>query len=152
MIFCRNFSSHSTKKIHRDTLLFFRKFLVSKTLMDKRGGRRITIFSQKCFVSQCRKISYRNLSVFHSSGYPKISGIRRVGHDNLSKNFCLTVPKKIGEESFRVSFKFGYRKILCIRGVYHDTLSEIFCLTVPRKIVQESFSVSLIRVSKNVRH
>ena len=38
MIFCRKFSSLSTKKIHRDTLLFFRKFLVSKKLMDRRGG------------------------------------------------------------------------------------------------------------------
>ena len=96
MIFCRKFSSHSTKKIHRDTLLFFRKFLVSKKLMDKRGGGgSITIFSQKCFVSQCRKKSYRNLSVFHSFGYPKILGIREVGHDILSKTFCLTVPKKI---------------------------------------------------------
>ena len=38
MIFCRNFPSHSAKKIHRDTLLFFRNFLVSKKLVDERGG------------------------------------------------------------------------------------------------------------------
>ena len=38
MIFCRNFLSHSTKKFHRDTILCFRNFLVSKKLMDKMGG------------------------------------------------------------------------------------------------------------------
>ena len=38
MIFCRNFLSHSTKTFHRDTLLCFRNFLVSKKLMDEMGG------------------------------------------------------------------------------------------------------------------
>ena len=90
--------------------------------------------------------------MFHSFGYPKISGIRGVGQDILSKTFCLTVPKKIGEESFRVSFNFGYRKSLCIRGVYHDILSKIFCRTVPTKIVQESFGVSLFSGSEKILH
>ena len=38
MIFCRNFLSHSTKTFHRDTLLCFRFFLVSKKLIDEMGG------------------------------------------------------------------------------------------------------------------
>ena len=76
--------------------------------------------------------------MFHSFGYPKILGIREVGHDILSKTFCLTVPKKIGEESFRVLFNFGYRKNLCRRGVCLDILSKSFCRTVPKKNVEES--------------
>ena len=54
-----------TKKNSRGTILCFKNCLISKKLMDKRGGGSITIFSQKCFVSQCRKKSYRNPSVFH---------------------------------------------------------------------------------------
>ena len=39
-------------------LFCFTKFLVSKKIMEKRGeGGSITIFCQKLFVSQCRKIS-----------------------------------------------------------------------------------------------
>ena len=50
--------------------------------------------------------------MFHRFGCRKNLGIRRVGHDFMSKTFCLTVPKKIIEESFRVSFNFVYRKNL----------------------------------------
>ena len=64
MIFVGIFLSHSTKKILRGTLLCFTKFLVSKQLMDKRGGG-ITILRQKCIVSKCRKKLYKNPSVFH---------------------------------------------------------------------------------------
>ena len=53
-----------TKKNSRGTSLCFKTFLVSKLLMDKRGRGSFAIFSQKCFVSQCRKKSYRNPSVF----------------------------------------------------------------------------------------
>ena len=54
-----------TKKNSRGTILCFKNFLVSKQLMDKRGRGSITIFSQICFVSQCRKKFYMNLLVFH---------------------------------------------------------------------------------------
>ena len=55
----------------------------------------IMIFCRKFSVSQCREKSYRNLPVFLSFGYPKMLGIRGVGHDILSKIFCLTVPEKL---------------------------------------------------------
>ena len=84
--------------------------------MDKRGAGSITLFSQKCFVSQCLKKSYRNLSVFHSSGYPKISGIRGVGHDLLSKNLCLTVPEKIVEGIFQCFTHPGIQKFEALEG------------------------------------
>ena len=52
--------------------------------------------------------------------------IRKLGgvdyHELPSEMFCLTVPKKIVQESFSVSFNFGYRKNLGIRGVGHEVL------------------------------
>ena len=38
-------------------MLCFLKFTVKKKFMDKRGGRRIKIFSWKSFVSKCGKTS-----------------------------------------------------------------------------------------------
>ena len=62
--------SHSTEKLRRGTFLCFTKSLVSENFMDKRGGggedgRSITTICQIFFVSQYRKISERNFSVFH---------------------------------------------------------------------------------------
>ena len=51
---------HSTEKLCWGTLLCFTKFLVSKNLMDKRGGEdggSITIFGHNFFLSQCQKFS-----------------------------------------------------------------------------------------------
>ena len=56
------FLSHSAQKFRKGFLLVLRKFLVSKSFMDEKGG--ITIFRLKIFVSQCRKTSYRNPLVF----------------------------------------------------------------------------------------
>ena len=74
------------------------------------------IFVELFLCHRAAKISYRNLSVFHSFGYPKILGIKGVGHDILSITFCLTVPKKIEEQSFRVSFNFGFGKKFMHKG------------------------------------
>ena len=56
-VFCRNFfvSQDRNEKRCKGTLLFSRKFLVSKNFLDQRGH--ITIFSRNFYVSQCRKIS-----------------------------------------------------------------------------------------------
>ena len=67
-------------------------------------------------------------------------------HELPSEVFCLTVPKKIVQESFSVSFDFGHRNNLCITGLCHDIFPETLCLTVPKKIVRESLGVSLISV------
>ena len=66
------FLSHSTETSRRGTSLCFRKFLVSKNFMDKRGeGGSITIFRRKV-VSNYRKTSWGNPSVFQ-----KNSGIEK---------------------------------------------------------------------------
>ena len=49
--FRQNFLVSQCRKIFRATLLCFTKFLLSKKLMDKRGGGSITIFCQNFFVS-----------------------------------------------------------------------------------------------------
>ena len=67
-------------------------------------------------------------------------------HELPSKMFCLTVLKKIVQESFSVSFDFGHRNNLCITGLCHDIFPETLCLTVTKKIVRESLGVSLISI------
>ena len=64
-----NFSSHSTGKLRRGTILCFRNFLVSNKLMDKRGGT-VKIFYRKFFVAQCRKTCKRNQSVLCFRSFP----------------------------------------------------------------------------------
>ena len=54
--FLSNFLSHSTEKFRRATLLCFKKFLVSKNVMDKRRWG-VSHFLIKTFVSQYRKSS-----------------------------------------------------------------------------------------------
>ena len=72
------------------------------------------IFCRKFFFSQCRKTSQGNPSEFQKvSGFEMKLCIRKLGwveyHELPSQVFCLRVPKKTVEESFRVSFNFGYR-------------------------------------------
>ena len=90
--------SHSAGKNCRGNLLGFHLILRIEKIYALEGY--IMIFCREFSVSQCREKSYRNLPVFHSFGYPKMLGIRGVGHDILSKNLCLTVPEKIVEGIF----------------------------------------------------
>ena len=50
-IFVEILLSHSTNKVRKGTLLSFTKPLVSKNLINGRGGG-VTIFRQNCFSSQ----------------------------------------------------------------------------------------------------
>ena len=88
--------------------------------MQKRG---ITNFRSKFFLSQCRKISLGNTSV-----YQKISGGEKFyaseGYVTISC-FRLTVPKKFVWEHFGVSEIFGERKTLCIREGVSSFFIEI---------------------------
>ena len=56
--FWRNFLSLTIEKLRRGALLCFTKFLVSKKIMEEKGGRNVggvSRFSVKIFLSQCRK-------------------------------------------------------------------------------------------------
>ena len=110
-----NFLSHSTKKIHRRTLLCFRKLMRSKNFIHKRGYHD---FLSKFFCLKVPKnFVEKPFGVSENFGYGKILCIRRGYHDFLSKFFCLKVPKNFVGEPFSASENFGYRKILC-KGAY----------------------------------
>ena len=79
------FLSQSTKKILTGTLLCFRILLVSKKLMDKKGGWNITIFCQKRFVSQCQKNVQESFIVSLILVCKDFFCIRGVGHDFCRK-------------------------------------------------------------------
>ena len=69
-------------------------------------------------------------------------------HDFPLKNFCLTVTKKLVEETFCVSEKFRHPKMLGIReGGIHVSPSKLFCLTVPKNIVGEAFCYVFPKIS-----
>ena len=95
-------SQDRNEKLCKGTLLFSEKFLVSKKFMDKRGH--ITIFSRNFYVSQSRKFSWGNPTVFEKiSGSKKFHGWKGGYHVFPSKIFGLTVPKNFVKEPVSVS-------------------------------------------------
>ena len=69
-----NFSSHSTGKLRRGTILCFRNFLVSKKLMDKRGG------DCQDFLSEilCRTVPKFFIAEPFCAGFQKNSGSDKI--------------------------------------------------------------------------
>ena len=107
------------------------------------GG--ITLLRRKLCVTQYRKISLGNTSVYQKiSGIKKFQASERGYHVFPSKTLCHTVPKNFVAEHFGVSENFVYQKILCISevGGYHVTPSKTLCHTVPKNFVGEHFGVS----------
>ena len=102
------FMSHSAENFRKRILLFLRKFLVSKSFMDEKGG--ITFFRRKVLVSQCRKISWASLQCLRKFGVSKNFMHDRGYHKCPSKMFCLTVPKNFVNEPFKVSLISGIKK------------------------------------------
>ena len=141
---------HSTEKLCWGTLLCFTKFLVSKSLMDKRGGggrREYHDFRSQLFSLTVPKVlAGEPFSVSLISGMEKFYAYEGNFTIFYRKFFRLTVPKIFLREPFHVSQKFWYRKVLWIReeGGSITIFRQNFCLTVPRIFVGEPFSVSLI--------
>ena len=145
--------SYSAENFRRKILLFLRKFLVSKSFMDEKGG--IRFFRRKFLVSQCRKISWASLQCFRKFGVSKI---------NSTTDFyflCTTFRSKFFvSENWKISLRNTsvYQKIsgsekfyASERGRgYQDFPSKIFCLTVPKNFAGEPFSVSLISGTEKV--
>ena len=103
--FHRKFFSHSAK-IRRGVLLCFRKCMVSKNFMSKRG---ISPFSAEIFSQSTEKLRRGSLLCFTKILVSKRimdergRGVRQC-HDILSKFFCLTVTKIFAEEPFCAVF------------------------------------------------
>ena len=83
-IFRRKFFVSVPKKFRRGTLLCFRKLLVSKNFMDKRGRGSIMIFPRKNFVSVPKKFVGEPFCVSENFWYRKILWIRGGGGGGVS--------------------------------------------------------------------
>ena len=113
-IYRQIFFSHSGKNIRRGNLARFRKFLVLKIFMHKRG---VSHFSFKKFMSHsAEKVCRGILQCFTFFEFAKVLCIRGVCHDFLSKSFGLTILEILVVEPFCVSEKFWYQIIFWIRG------------------------------------
>ena len=109
-----NFSSHSTEKLRRGTLAFFKRFLVSKIAMDTRGVY-CDSPSESFSSHSTKKNRRRTLLIFRKLLFSKIFKHKREGgtyHDLPSKIFCPTVSKYFVEVLFCVLESFWYQKML----------------------------------------
>ena len=142
-----NFLSQSAKKFRRGTLLFFRKFLITKNDRDERG--RVSRFSVKIVLSGSTEsfrrgtlLCFRKLRV--SKSFMPTKGTSRFS----MKICCLTKPRNFVGEPFCFCFtKFPVSKKFMDKrggGVSRFSVEIFFCLTVPNYFVGEPFSVSLI--------
>ena len=115
--------SHSSENFRRGTLLCFTKFLMSKKIIDKRGGR-VSRFSVEKSLSHSAD-KFRGITLL---GFQRIlvskSFKQKRGqlHGFVEKFFYLTIPKKIRQGTILCFRKLLVGKnILWIRrGVYHD--------------------------------
>ena len=126
--------SHSSEKFCNGFLLFFGKFLVSKSFMDEKA--RITFLLLKFLVSQCREISWASPQCFRQIGILKNSMHTRGYHVFASKLFGLTVPQNfVGIPSiFQKSWGIG--NFYALMG-YHNFLSKS-CVSQCRKLLWAS--------------
>ena len=74
------------------------------------------------------------------SGSEEVYGQERGEYqDILSKNFCITVPKRFVGEPFSVSIFPGIKNFYASKGYLKIFCRNIFCLTVPKKLIGEPF-------------
>ena len=146
---------HSTETFRRGNFLYFKNVPVDAKMFIYINEGHITILCRNFFVSQYRKTSYGNISVFQLFQETRFVGDKTGGGYYVfpSKLFCLAVPKHCLEEPFVFQKRSFNRRNTCIRGGYHDFLSEKFCVTVPKHCVEEHFHVSkTIRLSIKYIH
>ena len=147
--FCRIFPSQSAEKLHRGTLPFFRKFLVSKKCRIERGDGYndfptiwFCLTLPNHFVDETFVVSER-------FDYPKTLCLRGEYHDFFRITCCLTVPKKFVRNtplSHKLSGNgncYEQGRAQWREGVSRFSVQK-FCHRVPRKFVEEHFCVSEI--------
>ena len=137
------FSSHSAEKFRRGTLLCFKKVLVSKILMQRRGGHH-GFFSKFFCLTGPKNFLRGPFSVSEIFWYGnKIYGYKMGGVSRFFVgNFLSHSAKNFVGEPFNVSENFGYRKISCRRRGYHYSQLNFYCLTLPKEFVAESWNPS----------
>ena len=111
MFFSRQFFFEQCRKSQQGnpSVLCFRKLLVAKFFMDKKGG--ISRVSVENFLSDsAEKFRSGTPQCVINFGYRKILCFRGLCNDFLSKMFCLTVPKHFVAETLCAVFQ---RKCSC---------------------------------------
>ena len=105
-----------------------------KKVSDKSG--RITFSRRRFFVSQCRKLSYGNLSAFQ-----KVLVIRFFMHRRGVSHFIETFVSQSSEKFFGENLLFqecsGMEKVHGQEGGYHVFPSSFVYLTEPKRFVGE---------------
>ena len=98
--------SHSTQKLRRGTLVCFRKFLVTKKYMHKRGGGIITFLCRKVFLTLPINFVGEPFCISEKLSYRKvlwIRGRRERGYHNFPlKICCLPLPRNFVGKRFYV--------------------------------------------------
>ena len=151
--FVEIFLSHrtETKSFVKEPFCFPKNFWYRKKFLDKRGH--ITIFSRNFYVSQCRKISWVNPTVFQKiSGFEKFYGWKSGVSRFSVEKFWSQSAEKFRGQPFNVSENLGYRKILCIIGGITFFLRK-FLVSECRKISWAALQCfRKFGVSKNFMH
>ena len=111
----------------------FRNTRVSTNFMHREG---ISLFCvEYFFVSQCRKISWGNHSIYQkNSVIEKIFCIKRRYHCSPLKHLCLIVSTNFAGEPFFVSKKLWLRRFSC-KGGGIKFCRKVFCFTGPKNFV-----------------
>ena len=162
------FMSHSAENFREGIILFLRKFLVSKSFMDEKGGG-VSRFSVENFWSHSAEKLLA--PAYFSPNYNCFDQLLQTVKNKRivlilvftkfisTTDFC-TLCKSVSRfsvekfsshsaEKFRRGTLLYFRKFLVPKNVrdkrggrYHDFLSKLFCLTVPKNFVGEPFCIS----------
>ena len=99
--------SNSAQNFRKGILLCCRKFVVSKSFMDEKGG--ITFFRRKFLVSQCQKNSWACIRCFRNFGVSKLFFLIGLVAISIS-NFLSHSAEKLRIGTFWCFTSFGYQK------------------------------------------
>ena len=135
------FWSHSAENFRQRILLFLRKKLVWKSFMDEKGA--ITFLRRIILVSQCRKLSSQNPTVFEKKiGLKKFYGWKGGYHVSPSNYFGFTVSKTFVRESQCFWENFRFQKVLWMKtGVPRFPVGKFWSHSV-EKFLGHPFEVS----------
>ena len=133
------FMSHRAEKFRDGIPLFLRKFQVSKSFLDEKGG--ITFFRRNLQVSQCRKFSLASLEGFRRFGCRKFFCITG-GIIFFRRKFWASQCWKFLWASLQNFRNFGVLKIFIHNRGYDVFPSQSFCMTVLNYFIGEHCGVS----------
>ena len=136
--FCvETFLSHNAEKFRRGTLLICvsENFRLRKSLWIREGGS-IKHLRRKFLVSQCRKISLENTSVYQKNpGIEKFYASEKGCIRFLRRNFFVSLYQNISLENTSLFQKNSFIEIFhALEGGHHGFV-ETFCLTGPKRKV-----------------